>query len=453
MYFQFVRSIFLLSLFLFSFCSLKTYNPSDPTTREYIEHKWLQSFFITVDNQPASTESQSTLVPVMANSLVSGGNHVCVLLTNAKVRCWGRNNFGQLGLGNVNSIGDNEFPSTVVDVDVGGDVQQIAAGEEHTCVLLTNGKVRCWGKGSNGQLGYGNLNSIGDDETPASAGDVPLPMTATQVTVGSNFSCALLINSTVRCWGGNSSGELGSGIAGTVNNASLSNVVNTGGVAVASLSSGWYGSCVVLVNSNVYCWGSNNFGQLGYANTTDVGATNTPFSVGTVSFGLSISKISIGLYHACVIGTLQQLQCWGYGADGRLGYPGSLVNVGDDETPAGLTDLVLGGNVRQVSITHHTCALLVDDTLRCWGLGTNGKLGYGNVIQIGDDETPASAGAVPVGFSVKEVSLGYGHSCALAATGRVRCWGANGYGQLGYGHTTDIGTSAGQMPPLDVSYR
>jgi len=116
------------------------------------------------------TENASACAPAQ---VAAGAYHTCALLTNGSVRCWGRNTYGPLGYGNTITIGDDEAPKSAGDVKVGGAVTQIAAGSDHTCALLTNGNVRCWGDGSYAPHGYGNTNDIGDNETPASVGDVP----------------------------------------------------------------------------------------------------------------------------------------------------------------------------------------------------------------------------------------------------------------------------------------
>ena len=100
--------------------------------------------------------------------------HTCALLDTGTVRCWGPGDGGQLGHGTTDTVGDDETPDSAGDAAVGATVVQLAAGGGHTCAVLDTGAVRCWGAGTSGQLGYGNPNSIGDDELPASAGDVPI---------------------------------------------------------------------------------------------------------------------------------------------------------------------------------------------------------------------------------------------------------------------------------------
>lgn len=108
-----------------------------------------------------------------SQAIAAGDLHTCALLDSGAVRCWGSGENGRLGYGDTNYIGDNELPSTAGDVSVGGTVVQIAAGGLHTCALIDSGAVRCWGSGGRGALGYGNTNTIGDNELPSTAGDVP----------------------------------------------------------------------------------------------------------------------------------------------------------------------------------------------------------------------------------------------------------------------------------------
>ncbi|HMJ16644.1 MAG TPA: hypothetical protein VK524_34755, partial [Polyangiaceae bacterium] len=118
--------------------------------------------------------------------VTTGANHTCALLVDGRVRCWGQANSGQLGYGDINQIfsWSGEFPTSRGDVNVGGPVIQIAAGSEHTCALLSTGNVRCWGLGSAGQLGYGNQATIGDDELPSSRGDVNVGGPVVQIAAG-----------------------------------------------------------------------------------------------------------------------------------------------------------------------------------------------------------------------------------------------------------------------------
>jgi alpha-tubulin suppressor-like RCC1 family protein len=284
-------------------------------------------------------------------------------------------------------IGDDETPDTVEPVNIGADVRDLAMGWYHTCAITSSRDVRCFGVGRDGLLGYGNTQTIGDDEFPASAGNVPVGGLVSAIGTGTNHTCAVLFES----------GEL-------------------------------------------FCWGNSERWQLGYATqTTPIGDDETPASVGAVDIGDSVLQVAGGLGHTCVLLGDRGVKCWGSGTLGRLGY-GNGDTIGDDESPAAAGYVDVGGRVRQiVAGSIHTCALLENGRVRCWGAGTFGALGYGNTDTIGDDESPASAGFVDVGGSVVALAAGNHTTCAVLVGGRVRCWGTGEYGVHGYGHTATIG--------------
>lgn len=373
-----------------------------------------------------------------------GASHTCALSPlTGNVRCWGTGNDGRLGYGNTNTIGDDEVPSTAGDVDLGGDVIAIATGtfSGHTCALLTTGNVRCWGLGANGQLGYGNTNDIGDDETPASAGDVNIGGTVTQIAVGSQHTCVLLSTGNVRCWGNGSNGRLGYANVTTIGDdeaPASAGDVPVGGTVV-QIGAGSTHTCALLSTGNVRCWGFGSFGILGYGNTTHIGDDETPASAGDVNIGGTVTQIAVGGQHTCALLSTGDVRCWGIATGGRLGY-GNFNNVGDDETPASAGNVNVGGTVTQIAAGgNFTCALLTTGNVRCWGSGAFGKLGYGNTTTIGDDELPSTVGYVDVGDRVVQIASGSSHTCVVLSTNQLRCWGLGTSGQLGYGNTTTIG--------------
>jgi cysteine-rich repeat protein len=372
---------------------------------------------------------------------VSAGNaHTCLLTRSGKVKCWGSGAFGQLGYGNTNDIGDNETPASVGFVDVGGVVKQISAEKSHTCAVLINGDVRCWGLNNNGQLGYGNTNNIGDNETPASAGNVNVGGAVLQVAAGGLHTCALLSTNNVRCWGQGSFGALGHGNQNSIGDnetPSSAGNVDVGG-SVSQIVAGDFHTCALLTTKKVRCWGDGNLGQLGYGNTNDIGDDETPASVGDVNIGGFVVQVTINNSHSCVLLDTGKVRCWG-GAGARLGY-GNVGNIGDNETPASAGDVNVGGIVTQVTAGGgYTCGLLTTGKVRCWGGSFDGQLGYGDTNTIGDNETPASAGDVNVGDLVTQLVTGNNHTCVVLLTGGVRCWGLGTFGRLGYGDIASIG--------------
>lgn len=402
------------------------------------------------DETPASAGDVPVGGAIM--QITAGTAHTCALLDTGNVRCWGLGDNGRLGYGNTNPIGDDETPDSAGDIPVGGAVAQIAAGNNHTCVLLTTGDIRCWGLGDDGRLGYGNINPIGDDETPATAGNVSIGETAVQITAGAKHSCALLKSGNIRCWGYGGSGRLGYGNRNSIGDdetpADISNIPVNGIVQIAA---GGYHTCALLDTGGVHCWGRGLEGQLGYGNTENIGDNEAPANAGNVPLGGVAKQITAGHDYTCALLNTGNVRCWGYGAYGQLGY-GNTNNTGEDQLPESAGNALVGDIVKQIGAGYaHTCALLVTGNVRCWGNGNSGRLGYGNTENVGDNEIPASAGNVPVGGTVVQITAGGAHTCALLDTGHVRCWGYGETGRLGYGNTNDIGdnetpASAGDVP-------
>ena len=342
---------------------------------------------------------QASDVNVKANvtQISAGNDHTCVLLDTGVVRCWGWGGLGQLGYRNIRSIGDDETPATAGDVPVGGTVAQIDAGKAHTCAVLDTGAVRCWGSGGFSNLGYGNTGNIGDDETPASVGDVDVGGTVTQIAAGTFHTCALLDTGAVRCWGFGTKGRLGYATTTPIGDdepPATAGDVDVGGTVV-QIVAGEEHTCALLDTGAVRCWGVGANGRLGYGNTNDIGDDETPAAAGDVDVGGAVVQIDAGVFHTCALLDTGAVRCWGAGGSGRLGY-GNSITIGDDETPATAGDVDVGGTVVQIDAGSHTCALLDTRAVRCWGVSANGRLGYGNLSSIGDNETPASAGDVDI---------------------------------------------------------
>jgi alpha-tubulin suppressor-like RCC1 family protein len=150
-----------------------------------------------------------------ATAISAGKNHSCALLDNASVKCWGSNNFGQLGIDNSTNMGDHSGEMaalTGIDLGTGRTATAISAGDDHTCALLDNASVKCWGRNSYGQLGIDNDTRMGDDSGEMAvlpSIDLGTGRTATAISAGNEHSCALLDNASVKCWGYNGAGQLG----------------------------------------------------------------------------------------------------------------------------------------------------------------------------------------------------------------------------------------------------
>lgn len=419
---------------------------------------------------PPSGVGAASSASLFPNRFAAGWGHNCAIDDAAEIRCWGFNDSGQLGyaqgIGVDIVIGDNETPASVGVVDVGGEASALAAGDMHTCARLTGGAVRCWGAGGDGRLGFGGTGNVGDDETPGSfdfrptTGGVNDPIdlgpgrTATAIAAGGRHTCAILDNGRVRCWGDGSDGQLGygdldgDGAPDDVGDNELPGDVGTvdlgPGRTAVQIAAGYEFTCVIMDNFKVKCWGDGGYGQLGYGNADSVGVTNVPDDVGTVRLGSGRTArgIDAGSFHTCVIMDNDRLKCWGHNDDGQLGYGNEdPVGLTNDPSAVGTVHLGAGRTAKFVSAGgFHTCAVLDDDSLRCWGKNNIGQLGHADTIDIGDDETPATVNPVDLGGDATAVETGLDHTCAIVSTGDAHCWGAPFYGQLGYAsgnNTTD----------------
>ena len=348
---------------------------------------------------------------VTVKAITAGAFHTCALLADGTVRCWGFNGEGRLGYANTNAVGDDEQPGAVgaVDLGPGRTATAISAGGAHTCAVLDNGSVRCWGFGSDGRLGYANRDNIGDDETPGSTGAVDLGVGRTAVTISAGLShtCAILDNGAVSCWGLGANGQLGYGydiraVGDDETPASVGAVDLGAGRTAKAISAGGGHTCALLDDAGVRCWGFGGNGRLGYGNTSTFGDDETPGSVPRVDFGpgRTATAISAGGSHSCALLDDAGVRCWGFGSGGRLGY-GNTNDVGDDEMPAAAGPVDLGPGRKVVAVSagdSSTCARLDDGSVRCWGDGTYGRLGYCDTRAIGDDETPGLIGPVELGI-------------------------------------------------------
>lgn len=381
-------------------------------------------------------------------------NRTCALLDNGTMRCWGTNTFGHLGYPGLESVGCEELPIYAAGaVDLEGTIVQIAAGREHTCVLLDDATLRCFGNSANaGKLGYGSGEAIGDDEPVDAGGPVPVGGPVEQVSVGSSNTCAILEGTRdLRCWGWGASLFLTESHTpiGDDELAEDGPIIPLGG-PVVQVELGAETGCARREDGGVRCWGSNGFGVLGAGVP---GAWMPPESLSDVPLPGPAIDVGVGDWHACAVIEGGALYCWGLGSNGRLGY-GHSQNLGKGETPLEIGPVDVGGPVARVlTASDATCALLESGALRCWGGAVGGKLGYPAVEEdIGDDEVPADMGDIALPAKVVDVAMGDRYTCALLETGGVRCWGQNaGSCALGTGAQVQGVSSPDPMEAADAA--
>lgn len=358
------------------------------------------------DDEPASMVPDLAL-PKASVSIAIGLLGICAITLDQELTCWGINEFGQLGAPNQLIIGDDEPLGTPVDLDAPAFA---VATYLATCVALTDGRMRCFGlNGLGGYLGLGTTESclgcaetanccIGNDEPVLSVPALEFPQPVRSLSVGSHATCAVLEGGELRCWGGYYMSEPSVGIPGLAwgddELASMGPPVEVGGpvAQVATVSH----TCAVLVDGGVRCWGPGSHGELGQGNTDTIGYDQVPASVPTIPLPGPAAEVRVGGRHTCARLVDGSVWCWGDGAQGQLGHPG-IGMLGDDEPIDSVGPVDIGGTAVALASGHeHNCVLLDTGRLRCWGANGGGQLGYGHTDRIGDDETPASAGDVPL---------------------------------------------------------
>ena len=418
-------------------------------------------------------DGSPTQIAALARYLDAGDAHTCVVLDGGELKCFGANTAGQIGSGGTVALGDatSEMGDALAAVSLGAgrSVRAVSAGNLHTCAVLDNASVKCFGEGDNGRLGYGATTDIG--RTTASMGD-GLPAvdlgtgrTAKLLATGAAHTCVVLDNDAVKCWGLNDDGQLGLGDtnargdgAGEMGDALPAVSLGLGaGVRVVAIAAGDAHSCVLLSSGAVQCWGAGGNGRLGSGNENSRGdeAGEMGASLPNVDLGAgrTAKAISVGAAHTCVIRDLNDVVCWGVGATGRLG-TGAEDDIGDGagEMGAGLTAVPLGAGRTAVAVSAgatHTCAVLNNNTVKCWGGGANGRLGTGNQNDRGDqpDELGDNLAAINLAASrtARAVVAGVAHTCVVLDTWALKCFGLGSSGRLGSGSTSTLGDGANEM--------
>ena len=375
--------------------------------------------------------------PTRVTAVTAGEEHSCGLLDNGTVVCWGEWFQGRLGYGGLrDSVGDDECARAYGVVNLGGIVTQLVTGGRHNCVLFDNGTVSCWGAGDFGQLGFGSTDNAGEIGPPANFGRVDIGGVAVQLTAGRDHSCALRSDGSVVCWGRGAFGRLGYGNEHNIGDDSQETPASAGAIDLGGearlISAGEAHTCAIMTNGAVRCWGDGSLGRLGYGNENHVGHAGHPSAVAPIVFDDNVNFIAAGEQHTCALFEHGDVRCWGSGSSGSIGY-GNELNI-LDATLSG--NVELGAPVKELRTWDHTCASYEDGSLRCWGQSEHGRLGYGDDTEdIADNpgELPTSVGLVPVGDAVTTIATGRTHTCAVTRAGKVRCWGMNNEGQLGYG--------------------
>lgn len=379
----------------------------------------------------------------------------CATTTANTARCWGYDAVGMTG-----GTGGNSSVPLDVRTSSGGPiltgVEKISVGSGGSaCVLMTDQTVKCWGYNAYGQTGDGSVSrSTAFPATVVSGPGSTTPLTGVaDITTGGISSCALMVDTTVKCWGFNRAGAVGDNT--TINRPEPVSVVTSATdsaplTGVVSLSPNGGHSCAALVTTQVVCWGDNGTSainnQTGDALApvgifTNGGTSGTPITGAIQAAG--------GGWSSCVLFANTTASCWGRSGSGMLGGgygadqapqrqpdPRPVVAAHGSTTPlAGIANLDPDGQ----------CAVMTDTSLNCWGENVKGAVGDGTNVSR-DYATPVLSGhgsAAPL-TDVASVSSGTSNRCAVMADGTIRCWGS---GEMG---TNGDGTFADRNTPVEV---
>jgi alpha-tubulin suppressor-like RCC1 family protein len=365
--------------------------------------------------------------------VAAGWSHTCALKNDGTVACWGADDYGQLGVGYQNGL-PNPIPRDVVGLS---GIASVAAGMQHTCAVeaLPSGRVWCWGRNYCGILGDGTTTNR---SVPVQVQGLPLPAIA--VAGGMAHTCAILSDQSVWCWGCNYSYQLGipnaPDTAVAVQVSSLANV--------SAISAGQFHTCVV-VDGAPWCWGgANKTGEIGDGTTTSLPAPTRAATSITIDASNYVSSIGAGAAYTCIVvhhsSSQDELYCWGDATHGNLGDSGTVPGSGTKFSFSAVPVAVQPIDTNPLTVwsasspngalstgSSFACVLRSADhsATECWG----------NLIGIGPNQ-PRTEIASLGNVAIAKVTVGMAHACVLLSSGELKCWGVNGWGQIGDGSST-----------------
>ncbi len=328
-----------------------------------------------------------------------GAMSSCSIRSDTSLWCWGNNTYGQLRLSGTTD--------RLTPIEVSGlSWSAVSCGQTHACGLRVDGTLSCWGNNGSGQLGVATTTTS-NQQTEVANGPWQ------SVSAGSYQTCAIKTDATLWCWGDNTNGQLGTG--STVPSTDPLQVLGAGW---SQVSTGYLHTCALKQDGTLWCWGLNADLQLGNPSVAFL------MSPGQVA-GSDWTQVTTGLYHTCALKQDGSLWCWGGNYKGQLGNAG--VPAQDNSKTSDAVQ-VAGAWLSVSAGQSHTCGIMSDQSLWCWGDDTQGQLGDAK-------ETPQSA---PVAIGVpgqtwQAVAAGLAHTCGLAPGGTLWCWGSDANGQLGIG--------------------
>lgn len=395
---------------------------------------------------PVSAEhSQSPVATRSVSQRIAVGDQFTCVVVDGKVYCWGDNQEGAVGLSL--AVASSNVPVEVQGISTAVGV---AAGSTFACAVLADATVTCWGRNNKGQTGR------------ASALSSPTPMAVAglsnvvAVSAGGDTACALITGGTVKCWGDNDKGSLGRG-SDTPTQDNTPEVVTglTDATAISTSRDLFMGSrtCAIKANTTVVCWGNNPWGSLGNGIDSNdpsfVAHYNTPTTVldNTTSLPLqSVTAIDVGADHSCALLANTTVKCWGENGVGQVGNTSGQRSL---KATAVMSEDGFSAVTGVISVSagwDSSCLVVSGGVGKCFGANMNGLLGNGLTGSSGTLGVPLNIINVT---NFTDVVAGYMHSCGLTVTGGAYCWGTVSNGRLGAPTRTGIVFS--DPTPLEVT--
>ncbi|MBW2453173.1 MAG: hypothetical protein JRI68_01620 [Deltaproteobacteria bacterium] len=360
---------------------------------------------LPVPPEPEPT-AKPTLPPEAVIHVGTLWQHICLLRRLGEVECWGKNSYGQLGLGHREPSQLPLVPGTGIELTAVAtllDAIAVAAGRDFSCALRNAGTVVCWGNNEDGQLGDGRGGEPA--ALSLSAVEVAGLQNVKQISLGEYHGCALNGDGAVHCWGNGANGQIGSDAQRAFGTPQPIAELR----AVREVASGANHVCALERQGTVKCWGRNTEGQMGDGQR---GSRTSPVVVSGIQKAVHIAS---GHNHSCALLDSGGVRCWGDHKAQQLGPAGG--SAPKHGTPVEVTGL--GDVVQLAGGALHTCARLRSGRVSCWGANRAGQLG------TQPSEEPSSEPTdVPELTQAAHVSLGLAHSCAALQSGQFYCWGA-----------------------------
>lgn len=332
---------------------------------------------------------------VSYSSVALANVHACGITDSQDLKCWGKNSYAIMGTGLTDST---EYPPTAIDPTT--KYRKVVVSANHACALTLDNELKCWGSNPQKQIQFDSqarfpLTQIQDGTD-----------TFLDVAIGTSHTCSLNQDGEAKCWGANSYLQMGNGLEDEI---FMDRTTVATSARFTSLSAGLTFTCGIRESDKkLLCWGFNQYGNLGNNVTTNA-------KVPVESHLDDVKFVSAGGNTTCALNSIGVLYCWGEDANGQSGQ-GMMAQSSSPVT----IDRGIKYSFIDSGLFYHSCGILEQGTLKCWGNNGNG--------QIGDRTTFAKSFPVEVdrGTKYKFVNTGFYHTCGITSEGQLKCWGANG---------------------------